>query len=72
MTAILIKNGRVIDPARDIDGVFDVLLADGEIKAVENPGVIPGADEVIEAADLWVLPGLIDMHVQFREPGFEY
>ena len=72
MTSILIKGGRVIDPARNIDGPHDVLLDHGEIKAVESPGAIPGADQVIEAADFWVLPGLIDMHVHFREPGYEY
>lgn len=72
MTSILIKGGRVIDPSRELDGTRDLLLERGEIKAVENPGVIPGADQVIEASGLWVLPGLIDMHVHFREPGDEY
>jgi dihydroorotase, multifunctional complex type len=73
MTSILIKNGRVIDPARSLDGVHDVLLDQGLIKAVENPGIIPeDGHQVIEAAELWLVPGLIDMHVHFREPGYEY
>lgn len=72
MTSILIKGGRVIDPARNLDSPRDVLLDNGEIEAVDSPGAIPGADQVIEASDCWVLPGLIDMHVHFREPGHEY
>ena len=72
MTSILIKNGRIIDPARNIDGVFDVLIEDGLIKALETPGVLTDADQVIEASNFWVLPGLIDMHVHLREPGHEY
>ena len=72
MTSILIKDGRVIDPARNLDGTYDVLLDQGLIKAVENSGTISEADQVIEAFGFWVLPGLIDMHVHFREPGYEY
>ena len=74
MASILIKNGRMIDPARNIDGEKDLLLEDGLIKAVDKPGSIPAGDccEVVEARGLWVLPGLIDMHVHLREPGHEY
>ncbi len=73
MTSILIKGGRVIDPARNIDGEHDLWIEDGLIKAVEAPGSFPNqADEEIEARGLWVLPGLIDMHVHLREPGHEY
>lgn len=72
MTSILIQGGRVIDPSRNIDGFFDLLAEDGRVKAVENPGLVAGADRVIEARDKWVLPGLIDMHVHLREPGQEY
>ncbi len=73
MSSLLIKNGRVIDPARNMDGPHDVWLEDGLIKAVEAPGARPDrADRVIEARGLWVLPGLIDMHVHLREPGHEY
>lgn len=73
MTSILIKNGRIIDPAQNIDGPRDLWLEDGRIKALDSPGSLPDqADRTIEAAGLWVLPGLIDMHVHLREPGHEY
>ena len=73
MTSILIKNGRVIDPSRNIDEERDLWLEDGLIKAVENPGSLATPPvETIEARGLWVLPGLIDMHVHLREPGHEY
>lgn len=72
--AILIRGGRVIDPALGRDGEFDVLVEDGKIAAVELPGRIPGtrAARSIDARGLWVLPGLIDVHVHLREPGHEY
>ena len=73
MTTTLIKNGRVIDPARNIDGEFDVWLEDGLIRSLDKPGAFTApAAETIEARGLWVLPGLIDMHVHLREPGHEY
>jgi dihydroorotase len=70
MTAI-IRNGRVIDPGR-INGPADVLIQDGKIAAV-GPGLkIPAGAAVIDATGKWVLPGFVDLHVHFREPGFEY
>ncbi len=72
----LIQNGRLIDPANGKDGLFDVLIEDGKIQAVEAKGKIGAAKaksaEVIEAQGRVVAPGFIDMHVHFREPGFEY
>jgi dihydroorotase len=69
---ILISGGRVIDPAHRIHGDFDVLISDGEIKALERPGVLGAtADAVpIDASGCWVVPGLIDPHVHLRDPGF--
>lgn len=68
---ILIKGGRVIDPASGKDGIYDVLVEDGIIAAVESD--IPEEDnDIIDAAGCFVMPGLIDLHVHFREPGFEY
>jgi len=68
MKNILIKNGRVIDPANNVDRVADILVEDGKIATVGSD--LDMADcEVIDAADLWVVPGLIDLHVHFREPG---
>ena len=73
---VLIKNGRVIDPTNDIDEPKDLLIDKGKIKALESPGKIKiGTGEkpsIIDAKGCVVCPGLIDMHVHFREPGFEY
>ena len=73
---IVIKNGRVIDPANGLDEPKDLLINKGKIKAIKSPGTISfDAGEnpsVIDAKDCIVCPGLIDMHVHFREPGFEY
>jgi dihydroorotase len=66
---ILIKNGRVIDPANKIDRKCDVLILDGKIAEVGK--VESKADLTLDAAGKLVLPGLIDIHVHFREPGDE-
>jgi dihydroorotase len=70
---LLIKKGRVIDPANNVDKKCDVLVADGLIAEVGEigPGRADSADRVIDAEGLIVCPGLIDMHVHFREPGDE-
>lgn len=70
MTDLLIKNGRIIDPANGIDGTGDVLVREGKIAEVGRVSV-DGAAEVIDARNLLVVPGLIDMHVHLREPGDE-
>src|SRR5581483_1543186 len=69
--AIVIKNGRVIDPASRTDRVADVLVADGKIAAVGANLSQPGAD-LFDASGMVVAPGFIDMHVHLREPGFEH
>ncbi|HEV8413316.1 MAG TPA: dihydroorotase [Bryobacteraceae bacterium] len=71
MARLLIKNGRVIDPASRHDGVADVWIEDGVIKGVGVNLTVAGA-EVIDATGLIVAPGFIDMHVHLREPGFEH
>ena len=68
---ILIKGGHVIDPGR-FNGIADVLIEDGKISAVAPTLAAPAGAPVIQAAGLLVLPGFVDLHVHFREPGFEY
>jgi dihydroorotase len=70
---LLIKNGRVIDPASAMDGAMDVLL-DGEVvKEIGAPGNFSGLRDVetFDAAGMMVAPGFIDLHVHLREPGQE-
>lgn len=65
----LIQNGFLYDPANGREGQFDLLIRDGNIAWVgKDPGVT--ADEVVDASGLTVLPGLVDMHVHLRDPGF--
>jgi dihydroorotase len=70
---LLIKNGRVLDPASKTDAPMDVLLDGDIIKEVGAPGKLAAVQnaEVFDAAGLVVAPGFIDMHVHLREPGQE-
>jgi dihydroorotase len=70
---LMIKNGRVLDPAGKIDGLRDILLEGEKIAEIGAPGKIARAKdaEVFDAAGLIVAPGFIDMHVHLREPGQE-
>lgn len=68
---ILIKKGRVLDPGTGKDGIYDVLIADGVIREVAKD-IDAVADEVVDATGCYVMPGLIDLHVHFRDPGYEY
>ena len=72
MSLILLKCGRMIDPASALDGEYDVLVRDGEIEAVERAGtrIKPEDAMVVEAGGLWIVPGLVDPHVHLRDPGF--
>jgi dihydroorotase len=69
MSKLLLKNGRVIDPAGGMDRVTNLLIADGRINAYDAPD--DAEAEIIDARDMIVAPGLIDIHVHLREPGFE-
>lgn len=68
---LLIQGGHVIDPGR-VNGVADVLIENGTISAVGPALKAPAGATVIQAKGQLVLPGFVDLHVHFREPGFEY
>ncbi len=68
---LLLKGGRVIDPANEMDEIMDVLVKDGIITEIAVNIDRPDT-EIIDAAGKIVCPGFIDMHVHLREPGFEY
>lgn len=71
---LLIQNGLVIDPSQNIHRQGDLLIEDGKVSAIEDPGKIPVQQgwDVLNASGAWVLPGFIDLHVHLREPGLEY
>ena len=71
MKRTLIKNGRMLDPKNSIDQICDLYIEGGNISQIGIDLNI-SADQIIEAKDLIVTPGLVDMHVHLREPGFEY
>jgi dihydroorotase len=68
---LLIKNGRVLDPTLGLDLIADVYIVDGKIEGVEE-NISVSVDRIIDAQGLWVLPGLVDIHVHLREPGEEW
>jgi dihydroorotase len=71
--SLLIRGGRVIDPAAKIDALMDVLLRDGRVAEIAPPNKIRGgADDKFDARGLIVAPGFIDLHVHLREPGQAY
>jgi dihydroorotase len=69
---ILIKNGRVIDPASNFDEICDVALAAGRVLAIGNISREFSASKVIDATGCIVAPGLVDLAVRLREPGHEH
>jgi len=70
---VIIKNGHVIDPSNKVDEKLDILIAGGKIVKLGKAGSISSPDaQAVDAAGKLVVPGLIDMHVHLREPGFEY
>jgi dihydroorotase len=69
---LLIRNGRVVDPANSLDDVQDVLISSGRIERVGRDLAAGPDTTVLEAAGKLVCPGFIDIHVHLREPGYEY
>ena len=77
---MIIKNGRVIDPKSGFDGIADIVIKDGKIEKIlkregnakEEDAFQAADEEIIDASGLIVAPGLIDVHVHFRDPGLTY
>ncbi|MDR1017109.1 MAG: dihydroorotase [Lachnospiraceae bacterium] len=73
---MIIKNGRIIDPANNIDFIGNLYIKNGKIEKIISQGEginnIDNQDEIIDASGMIVSPGLIDCHVHFRDPGFTY
>jgi dihydroorotase len=82
---VLIKNGHIVDPSQGIDEAGDILIEDCKIKEVKTRSThlraekaeqrsksVDVAGRIIDASGLLIVPGLIDMHVHLREPGYEY
>lgn len=69
---ILIKNGRLIDPYNNIDGKMNILISNGVVAKVSENIANNNVDKIIDANNMWVAPGLIDLHVHLREPGYEH
>src|SRR5216117_3429107 len=70
MSATIIRNGRLIDPANKRNEIADLLIADGKIAPLSQLSTLNSQPDEIDASNLIVCPGLIDMHVHLREPGF--
>ena len=70
--SLLLRGGRVVDPANNVDAVQDVLIADGKIERLGRSLEAPGGAEIVDANGKIVCPGFIDMHVHLGEPGYEY
>ncbi|HKB71783.1 MAG TPA: dihydroorotase [Thermoanaerobaculia bacterium] len=71
MSRILIRGGRIVDPAAGRDGIADLLVEEGRIAGI-GTGLDAAGAEIVDAAGRLVFPGFIDLHVHLREPGFEY
>ena len=74
MNSIIIKNGRLIDPANDVDKLADILIVNGKIAAIEPAATLEAKDDVqiIDASNLTIVPGLVDCCARIREPGLEH
>ena len=71
---VVIKGGRLLDPGAGVEGEQDLLLTEGKVEALDKPGAFAELEdaEEVNAQGLLVVPGLIDIHVHLREPGFEW
>jgi len=76
MNRLVIKGGRVVDPAQNLDGLYNVYVMSGRVasikKAEADTSEVGSGVDIIDATGLTVIPGLIDAHAHLREPGYEY
>jgi dihydroorotase len=75
MKRLVIKNGRIIDPSSGLDGLYNLYIYEGKVASLRPSGEPLEADnnwDILDAADMIVLPGLIDIHTHLRDPGYEY
>ena len=70
--SVSIINGRLIDPAHDIDDLLDLHIDGNVVVAVGDPPAEFAAEEIIDARDCVVCPGLVDLAASLREPGYEH
>lgn len=68
----LLKNGRILDPSQGLDLVGDLLIEDHQIAGYGASLSVADPDEVYDLTGMWVVPGLVDMHTNLRQPGFEH
>ena len=68
---VLLKNGKLIDYKTNTNDYFDIFIEDGIVKEISKE-INKVADETIDCTDLFIIPGMIDMHCHLREPGFEH
>ena len=68
--AVLVRGARLIDPEAGLDEVADLIVRPDGIE--RNPSEVPEGIPVLDGKGLWALPGLLDIQVHFRQPGFEY
>jgi dihydroorotase len=71
---VVLKGGRIVDPSQGMDAVSDILIEDGKISRIgkDIPPSKAESEKIIDLRGMVVAPGLVDMHVHLREPGFEY
>ena len=66
-----LKGARLLDPGQNFDAIMDILIVDGKIGEIK-PDINISDTEIIDLSGKLATPGLIDMHVHFRDPGYEY
>jgi dihydroorotase len=72
VTTLHIKGGRLVDPGNRVDAKQDVFIADGKVAALGKAPAGFRAERTVDASNLVVCPGLVDLSARLREPGFEY